>query len=142
MATPRTFPEPVRQPARAHTTTVERKGVASRWRAHRAERKQSRLISARSRRVLARWLRRTANRTIGPHPFARRRESLLAYRVAAVRTELLEIAALIEHTRSPDPGRVATIRDLLANGCASPLYNPDIHISELHATLHYIRSGL
>jgi hypothetical protein len=59
-----------------------------------------------------------------------------------VRSDLLEIAALLEHTHDPDPARVAALHNLLANGCDSPLYNTDIHISELHATLHYVRSGL
>jgi hypothetical protein len=142
MATQRTYPTGIAHPAEAQTTTVEREGIASRWRAHHAERRQARLISPRNRRVLARWLRRTANRTTDPHPCARRREALLDYRAAAVRTELLEIAVLIEHTHDPSPARVAALRNLLANGCDSPLYNPDIHISELYATLDYIRSGL
>ena len=30
---------------------------------------------------------------------------------------------------------------LLTDGCESPLYNPDVHISELLATLHYLRGG-
>ncbi len=51
-------------------------------------------------------------------------------------------AALIEHAPNPDPACVAALRNLLANGCDSPLYNADMHISELHATLHYVRSGL
>jgi hypothetical protein len=124
------------------TTSKPDPGVLDRWRARRAEQQQARLTNARNRRFLARWLRRTANRTPQMHPLARRREALLDYRAAAVRTDLLEIAALIEHTRTPDPACVATLRNLLANGCDSPLYNPDIHISELHAILHYIRSGL
>jgi hypothetical protein len=142
MATPHTFPEPVPRPAPAHTTTVEREGIASRWRARLAERKQARLISARNRRVLAKWLRRTAHHAIDPDPIRRRHDVLLHYRAAAVRTDLLEIAALIEHAHNPDPACVAALRNLLANGCDSPLYNPDIHISELHATLNYVRSGL
>jgi hypothetical protein len=28
---------------------------------------------------------------------------------------------------------------LLTDGCGSPLYNPDIHVSELWATLYYLR---
>jgi hypothetical protein len=59
-----------------------------------------------------------------------------------VRTDLLELAAWLEHTPDPDPDRIAALRELLANGCDSPLYNSDIHISELHATLHYLRAGL
>jgi hypothetical protein len=128
--------------AQAHATTVEREGIPTRWRTRLAARKEARLISARNRRVLAQWARRTANRTTDPHPFARRREALLDYRAAAVRTELLEIAAVLERTHEPHPACFAALRTLLANGCDSPLYNPDIHISELHATLYYVRSGL
>jgi hypothetical protein len=61
---------------------------------------------------------------------------------AAVRTDLLEIATILEHTHNPDPARVGALRDLLSNGYDSPLYNADIHISELHATLDYVRRGL
>ena len=92
--------------------------------------------------MIVQWLRRTANRTDEPHPLARRRQALLHYRAAAVRTELLEIAATLEHTHNPDPDCIAALHDLLANGCDSPLYNPDIHVSELRATLHYVRSRL
>ncbi len=108
-------------------------GILERWRQHRAEHQ---------RRVIVQWLRRTANRTDEPHPIARRRQALLHYRAAAVRTELLEIAATLEHTHNPDPDCIAALHDLLANGCDSPLYNSDIHVSELRATLHYVRSGL
>ncbi len=59
-----------------------------------------------------------------------------------MRTELLEIAATLERAQNPDPACVATLHELLANGCDSPLYNPDIHISELYATVHYVRAGL
>jgi hypothetical protein len=88
------------------------------------------------------WLRRTANATHERHPFARRRQTLLAHRAVAVRSELLEIAAVLEHAPDPNPTCVAELHRLLANGCNSPLYNPDIHISELRATVHYLRAGL
>ena len=92
--------------------------------------------------MIVKWLRRTANRTEQPHPIARRRQALLHYRAAAVRTELLEIAVTLERAHTPDPACVATLHELLANGCDSALYNPDIHVSELRATLHYVRAGL
>jgi hypothetical protein len=100
------------------------------------------LLSARNPKTLARWLRRTAKHTQQPHPLARRRETLLHYRVAAVRVDLLELAAILERAHDPDPASVTELHELLANGCDSPLYNPDIHVSELHATLHYARAGL
>jgi hypothetical protein len=65
---------------------------------------------------------------------------LLHYRAAAVRTDLLEIAATLEHAHDPDPARIAALHNVLANGCDSPLYNADIHTSEPKATL--IRSRL
>jgi hypothetical protein len=144
MATQPTHPTGIAQPVPAQTAgALDRgPGILERWQAHRAARQQARLISARNRRILAQWLRRTANRTTEPHPFVRRREALLHYRAAAVRTSLLEIATLLEHAHNPDPARIAALHDLLANGCDSPLYNPEIHPSELKATLAYIRSGL
>jgi hypothetical protein len=120
-----------------HDTSLERK-LGDR----KEQTKQTRPISARKRRMLARWVRRTANREPRHLPLARTPEPLLHYRVSAVRTDLLEIAALLEHTHNPDPARVAALHDLLANGCDSPLYNTDVHISELLATLDYVRSGL
>jgi hypothetical protein len=143
MATQPTPPASVANRARARTAgALERApGILDRWQARRAGRKQARLISARNRRVLAKWLRRTANHAIDPDPIRRRYDVLLHYRAAAVRTDLLEIAALIEHAHNPDPDCVAALRNLLANG-DSPLYHPGVHASELHATLDYVRSGL
>jgi hypothetical protein len=92
--------------------------------------------------MLARWLRRTANRAVDPHPVSRRRELLLSDRGAAVRGELLDIAGMLERAKDPDPRCVAELHRLLSDGCESPLYNPDVHVSELHATLYYVRSEL
>jgi hypothetical protein len=66
---------------------------------------------------------------------------LLRYRAAAVRNELIELAALIERTEAPDPLFVAALRDLLRDG-GSALYNPAVPAAELHKTIEYIRSGL
>jgi hypothetical protein len=107
----------------------------------RTERKAAQLVSARTRRLLIRWLRRTAAHANRAHA-DQRRDLLLHNRVAAVRIELLEIAALLEHRQHVDQVCVKVLKDLLANGCDSPLYNPDVHISELHATLYYVRSWL
>jgi hypothetical protein len=126
----------------APATVEQNRSILERCQARRAEHKQARLTSARNRRMLAKWLRRTANRTPHPRPLTRTPEPLLHYRVSAVRTDLLEIAATLEHTQRPDPARLTALRDLLANGCDSPLYNPDIHISELRATVHYLRVEL
>jgi hypothetical protein len=142
MATHRTNPQRARPPVEVPTTTVERDPrVAKRWRGRRAERKRARLVSARNRRVLARWLRRTAKHAVDPDPIRRRHDVLLHYRAAAVRTDLLEIAAMLEHAHNPNPACLAALHDLLADG-DSPLYNANIHVSELRATLNYVRSGL
>lgn len=117
--------------APADTTVEDRVGILKRRRQRRAERE---------RRVIVQRLRRAASHSDEPHPFVRRREALLHYRVAAVRTDLLQIAATLERTQNPDPAYLATLHELLANGCDSPLYNQDIHVSELRATLHALRS--
>ena len=96
--------------------------------------------AAHRRRVLVRWVRRTANRAPQPDPIARRRQPLLCDRAAAVRSELLEIAAVLERAQCPDPASIAVLHELLANGCDSPLYNPEIHVSELRATLYDVRT--
>lgn len=77
-----------------------------------------------------------------PHPGLRSREPLLYDRVALVRTELTEIAAMLDSVNDPDPEAIAMLGGLLADGCGSPLYNPDVHASELWATLYYARSRL
>lgn len=126
--------------ARAAVADGEEVGLAGgrRWRG----RKRARLLSARERRILVRWLRRTANRAPDRDPLRRRHEVLLCDRVAVARTDLLQIAVMLEHAHDPDPARIAALRDLLSDGCGSPLYNTDVHISELWATLYYVRSGL
>jgi hypothetical protein len=143
MATQPTNPASVAHPAHAQTAgALERAPrILDRWQARRAERKKVRLTSARNRRVLAKWLRRTANHKIDPDPIRRRHDVLLHYRAAAVRTDLLEIAALIERAENPDPDCVAALRNLLLNG-DSPLYHPGVPVSELYATLDHVRSGL
>jgi hypothetical protein len=144
MATQSRQPPRVGHPAHAQTTrAIERApGTRDRWQARRAERKHARLISARKRRVLAKWLRRTANHAIDPDPIRRRYDVLLHYRAAAVRTDLLEIAALLERATDPNPDCVTALHDLLAHNGNSPLYDPKISFSELEAALDYVRSGL
>jgi hypothetical protein len=125
------------------TTTTERHPtMLDRWRKRSAERKQARPISVRNRRLLAQHLRRTAYLAVDRDPIRRRNDVLLHYRAAAVRSELLELAAALERARSPDPDCIAALQALLANAADSPLYNPEIHFSELLTTLEYVRSGL
>jgi hypothetical protein len=37
---------------------------------------------------------------------------------------------------------LTTLHRLLTDGCESPLYNRDVHPSELRATIFYVRSRL
>jgi hypothetical protein len=143
MATQPTHSGTLAPPAPAHTASALERGlgIVDRWQDRRAERKKAQLISERNRRVLAKWLRGIANHRLDPDPIRRRHEVLLHYRAASVRTDLLEIAALIEHVDTPDPDCVAALRNLLTNG-AGPLYHPGVHVSELYATLDYVRSRL
>jgi hypothetical protein len=99
-------------------------------------------MSRRRRQTLTKWLRRTAKRAARPDPLDRRREALLCDRVASVHAQLLDIAWLLERCPDPDARAVAELRKLLRDGCESPLYNAEVHDSELRAALHYIRSGL
>jgi hypothetical protein len=115
------------------TSIKTRVGIVEHWRAHRAERK---------RRVLVQWLRHTANRAHNTDPIRRHRKPLLHYRAAAVRTELLELAAILEHAHDPDRASVAELRDLLSNSSDSPLYNANIPAAELDEALQRIRAGL
>jgi hypothetical protein len=144
LATKDTHPKRADLPAPAPTSTTIQsgRGILPRYCERTAAPNRTRLFSTRNPKTLAKWLRRTAKHTQQPDPLARRRETLLHYRVAAVRDELLQLAAMLEHAHEPDLASVTELHQLLANGCDSPLYNPDIHVSELHATLHYARAGL
>ena len=134
MATQHTYPEPVRFGAATTDTPLDtRVSMRERWRQHRAEHK---------RRVIVQWLRRTASRANETDPMRQRSQPLLHYRAAAVRADLLEIAAMLERTQTPNPACVTTLHRLLSSGCDSPLYNPRIPVSKLEATLAQVRSGL
>lgn len=135
MAIQDTYPARAQLTPQALTDTAieTRHGILERWRQHRAEH---------IRRVIVQRLRRTANRSRESDPIRRRRDALLHYRAAAVRADMLEIAATLERTQTPNPACVATLHELLSNGCDSPLYNPRIPMSELHATLDHVRTEL
>jgi hypothetical protein len=140
MATQPAYDTQLTQPAQNATTRGL--GVLERLRADRTERRQARPVSARGRRVLAENLRVVARQAIDPDPIRRRHDVLLHFRAAAVRTDLLEIAAMLERTNDPDPACVKALHELLTIGCDSPLYNAGIDVSELQSTLDYIRCGL
>jgi hypothetical protein len=102
----------------------------------------ARLTPARARRRLARRLRRLAGTSPEPDPVRRRYVLLLVDRVADVRDDLLEVADLIEQAATADPSCLAEVRRLLTSGCDSALYNRDIHVSELHASMYFLRCRL
>ncbi|MBV8221566.1 MAG: hypothetical protein JO325_24130, partial [Solirubrobacterales bacterium] len=66
---------------------------------------------------------------------------MLHNRAAAVKAELLGLALTLERADDLDVSWLSETHKLLTNGCDSPLYNPDIHISELWATLYYLQVG-
>jgi hypothetical protein len=66
---------------------------------------------------------------------------VLRYRAAAVRRELLEIAALLEHVDNPDPDAVLAARELLRDR-AGPLYDVAVTATELRTTLENLRAAL
>ena len=102
----------------------------------------ARLTPARARRRLARRLRRLAGTAPESDPIRRRYVFVLVDRVGDVRDDLLEVADLIEHAAAADPSCLAEVRRLLTSGCDSPLYNPDLHVSELHASMYFLRCRL
>lgn len=124
-------------PASIATSAVEPRQRLARWRDRATERRQRRLVSARSRRRIVASLRRAAR--YGPEH--RRFSVVLVDRVAMVRAQLLELAGLLEVSRNPHPSWVTEIHDLVTDGCGSPLLNSHVHISELLATLWYLREA-
>ncbi len=113
-------------------------GAVARWRSYVTERKKRRLVGGRNRRRLVASLRRAATYDSTES----RRTVLLVDRVAAPRNPLLEIASVLERADDLDPSWVSAIHRVLTDGCESPLYNRDVHVSELLATLYYLRGGL
>jgi hypothetical protein len=66
---------------------------------------------------------------------------ILRDRVTGIRSELLEIAAVLENAADLDPVSVALIRELLRDG-RSPLYNRNCPAIDLHDTLRRAHAGL
>jgi hypothetical protein len=97
---------------------------------------------ARDARRVARWLRGTVAHATASGRLVRRSGLLLCDRVVAVQAELLETAELLERAERPDAEAVTAVRRLLADGLQSPLFNSDIHPSELLATLYFVRQRL
>lgn len=101
-----------------------------------------RRVSARQRRRLVGWLRLTARRRRHADTGRYRCTVLLYDRLDGVRTDLLQIAAMLECADDPDPECVAELYRLLRDGCDSPFYNRDVHPSELRAALYYAQQAL
>ena len=96
----------------------------------------------RRQRALVTALLSVADATPSRDPLRRRFEVLLHDRVQEVRGDLLGIARRLEVTDDLDPECARELDRLLRDGCDSPLYNPDIHPSELRATLYHVRLRL
>jgi hypothetical protein len=92
-------------------------------------------------RALARELRRTAALTEAPSRFDRITVPVLLDRVAAAQREMLDLAAELERSSDPNPEAVATVRELLRDGC-SPIYNPNVAAIELMTALGAARAAL
>ena len=108
--------------------------MLARWRARATEHKRQRLLSMRARQRLAANVRRAAN----CGPIQSRHAVLLRDRVAVVRDQLLELANMLEQGGDVDGSWMADVHRLVTDGCGSPLYNRDVHVSELQATLYYL----
>ena len=109
-------------------------GMLARWRARASEHKRQRLLSMRTRQRLAASVRRAVN----CGPIGSRHAVLLHDRVAVVKDELLELAHMLEHGGDVDGSWMLDVHRLITDGCESPLYNRDVHVSELQATLYYL----
>src|SRR5450432_3896603 len=94
---------------------------------------------ARDARRVAGWLRGAVARATASGRLVRRSGLLLCDRVVAVQAELLEIAELLERAERPDAQAVTAVRRLLSDGLQSPLFDRDVHPSELLATLYFVR---
>jgi hypothetical protein len=111
------------------------------WSARRAAHRRSRLVSVRHRRALAQGMRAVA-RAAADQTSPSRWNVLLRRRAAPLRTELLQVAAMVERVHEPDVACIAALDDLLRDGAKSPLYNPKIDPRELAVTLDCVRRAL
>ena len=120
----RTPPQPVMRPAGA--------GGRPRRSQRIRDRRRERLVAA----------LRSVARQAGAHAKPRRGDLLLRERAAAVRPQLLEVAATLERAPDPPPEVMQTLRRLLTDGCTSPLWNEDVPAGELAAALEQARAEL
>lgn len=99
------------------------------------------LRSARRQRQVVTGLRAVARRS-APSAAPARFGVLLIDRAAAVRPQLLEVAALVAGTAQPAPHCIDRLHALLTDGCASPLFNPRVPAAALSAELDEARAAL
>ena len=106
-----------------------------------AELVERRRVSERRRRRVADALLRAARRS-APSARVSRSELLLTTRAATVRSELLELAALVRTLPDPDPAAISTLHALLTDGCTSPLFNEDVPADRLKVILNRVHAAL
>jgi hypothetical protein len=111
------------------------------WRERRAAHRRAALVSARHRRALAQGMRAVARAAADQSPPSTW-GVLLRSRAVPLRSELLEVAAMVERAQEPDVACMAALRSVLRDGGTSPLYNPAIDPRELAETLDYVRREL
>jgi hypothetical protein len=109
---------------------------------------RSRAARHRDARVAQRRRRRVVDdlydvaRRAAPNARRCRHELLLISRVSPLRAQLLEVASLVRCTGEPDPECLIELHRLLADGCASPLLNPDVPAEALGQILDGARRTL
>jgi hypothetical protein len=106
---------------------------------------QARLVSERRRRQLAARLRAIADAAPAPVDGGSTgtwTSLVLVDRVAGVREQLLEVAAVVERVDHPDPVTIARLWQLVSDGVHSPLYNPLVVAGELEVVLRQARWSL
>jgi hypothetical protein len=106
-----------------------------------ARRPRSPRAAARRRRQIADGLREVA-RLSAPSTPRRRFTAVIPARAAAVRDELLEVAALVCGAGDPDLACLDELHRLLTDGRTSPLLNPHVPAVELAGVLQRTRCAL
>lgn len=129
------------QEARGGSDARRRLGIVRSWRAGRERRRRARLVSERERRSVAQGMRRVCRAAADQEPGVTW-SVLLRSRAVRLRSELLEVAALLERAEDPDWASVAALRELLRDGGTSPLYNPAVDPLRLEVILDCARAGL
>jgi hypothetical protein len=117
-----------------------RYGAVRSWWTGRKRRRRARLVTVRQRRALAQEMRAVCRAAARDAPDTWK--VLLRARAMRYRSDLLEVAALLEQAEHPDWACVAALRELLRDGRTSPLYNPAVDPRHLGVILGRARAGL